>query len=250
MASAAFVTDLTEILTQATEAAAGIASVVNSFKVLDIAKDYYRLYKDQQDFYYNTFQNGLEAPLANEVYGLEMPTLDYAKRIGYMYDKATGPLGGKATDAEGWMVRHAEAYGATIPEAMKEEMKVDMLRVQSDWTNYMFRFEETYYDVLMDIRWKKRLTLHNIAIKSGTAVSSAMSGALGEYQQHIADFSSQLATYGNGIARHVGYKRGLADTAADFNRDEYSQTNRKVLDSDVAPKGLGVPDYTRKGVLM
>lgn len=50
MASAAFVTDTTEIITQATEAAAGIAGILNAFKIIDLQRKYFNLYKQQRDF--------------------------------------------------------------------------------------------------------------------------------------------------------------------------------------------------------
>lgn len=226
MAAAAFVTDLTEIATQIAEAAAGIGSVLSSFKLLDISKDYYRLYQRQREFYYSTFQMGVEAPLRNEVYSDPMPTLDYASRVATAYNHATGPFGGEASNAKGWWERHAATYGAPLDERLLREYPLDEARIKSDWTNYLFRFEESYYDTRMDIRWRKRIALHNIGIKQGTAVSSSMADALSGYQSHIADLGSQLATYGNGIARYVGYKRGLADTADDFDSMPFNSRPR------------------------
>jgi hypothetical protein len=225
MAAATFTTDLTEILTQVAEAAAGIAGILTGFKLLDLSKKYFRLYEQQREYYYNTFQAGLEAPLADEVYDDPKPVLDYAARVGTAYDVATGPFGGQATDVRGWWKRHANAYGA-IPDArLSDELVLDEARVKTDWTNYLFRFEETYYDVRLDIRWKKRVSLHNIGIKQGTAVSSSMGTALADYQGHIQDFGNQLATYGNGIAQYVGYKKGLSDTADDFDNVPYRTTS-------------------------
>lgn len=229
MAAAAFVTDLTEILTQAAEAAAGAANILAGFKLLDLARDYYRLYESQRNFYYNTFQQGLEAPLAAEVYADAKPVLNYAGRVATAYDTATGPFGGQSGDAMGWWTRHAQAYNTLISPELGREFAVDIARVKSDWTNYLFRFEEAYYDVRSDIRWRKRLALHNIGVKEGTAVTSALGTSLAQYQDQIQDMDNQLATYGNGIARSVGYKRGLSDTADDFSTVPYD-TNPNIPD--------------------
>lgn len=226
MAGAAFVTDLTEIATQAAEAAAGIGSILSGFKLLDLSKDYYKLYKAQRDFYYDTFHVRVESPLANEVYSDPAPHLDYSGRVSSAYNSETGPFGGKSADARGWWERHASAYGAILDTRLLLELPLDTARVKSDWTNYFFRFEESYYDVRNDIRWRKRLALHNLGIKQGTGVSSAMSNALSGYQSHISDLGSQLATYGNGIARYVGYKRGLSDTSDDFNSATFRPRTR------------------------
>lgn len=226
MATASFVTDLTEIATQAAEAAAGVGSILASFKLLDLSKDYYKLYKAQRDFYYSTFHTGVEAPLAAEVYSDTAPTLDYSARVSEAYNEETGPFGGRSTDARGWWERHASAYSAILDPRLLLQLPIDTARVASDWTNYMFRFEESYYDVRNDTRWRKRLGLHNIGIKQGTGVSSAMGQALSGYQDHISDLGSQLATYGNGIARHVGYRRGLSDTSDDFDVGAFSTSSR------------------------
>ena len=221
MAAAVFSTDLTEILTQAAEAAAGIAGIYNGFKILELAKDYYELYKHQREFYYDTFQQGVEAPLAVEVYNDPLPTLNYARTVGLAYATDTGPFGGKSTDARGWWERHANAYGATLDSRLLKEFAIGELAIKSDWSNYLFRFAEIYYDSQSDIRWKKRLTLHNIGIKEGIAVSSALNSALAGYQDNLKDWGNMLATYGNGIARETGYKKGLADTADNFTAADY-----------------------------
>lgn len=222
MVSANFVTDLTEIFTQIVEAVAGIANIYSSFKLLNVSKGYYTLYKHQKDFYNDTFQVGLETPLANEVYMIQLPLLDYAQTVLTAYNVDTGPFGGRSTDAEGWWARHGQTYSMPRDPRLIEEMEVEVARIKTDWTNYLFRFAETYYDLESDIRWKKRLALHNAGIKTGTAVSSAMGSALSNYQEHVQDFTNQLSTYGNGIARLAGYKEGMPDTSNQFDRGTYT----------------------------
>lgn len=221
MVSASFVIDTTEVATQVIEAAAGLANIYSSFKLLDVSKGYYNLYKQQKEFYYDTFQTRLETPLSNEVYTIPVPVLDYARTVLTAYNNDTGPFGGRATDAAGWWDRHGQAYSTAMDSRLEKEMQLEVAKIKTDWTNYLFRFAESYYDLENDIRWKKRLALHNIGIKTGTAVSSALSGALGNYQEHVQDFSNQLATYGNGIAKYVGYKNGTADTSESFGRGRY-----------------------------
>lgn len=221
--------DVTEIATQAAEAAAGIGSILSGFKLVELSRDYYKLYSAQREWYYNVFQRGVEAPMASEVYTDARPTLNYAARVATAYNEDTGPFGGASTDTQGWWIRHASTYGAPADSRLSRELEVDEARVKSDWTNYLFRFEEQYYDVRNDIRWRKRIALHNAGIKQGTATSSALDSALGQYQGHVADFGEQLATYGNGIAKYVGYKRGLADTEAAFDAATYQPVRSRDL---------------------
>src|SRR5574337_212764 len=107
-------------------------------------------------------------------------------------------------------------YAKTM-DAEITELPVDMARLKSDWANYLFRFEELWADVRNDDRWAHRLTVHNIAVKQGAVIETALSGAVRNDTDQMADLSSQLATYGNGIAKYAGYKRGLNDTADYFN---------------------------------
>lgn len=207
--------DVVEVATQAIEAAGAIASGIQSLKILSLAKNYYNLYKNQRDFYYSTFQQGAETPLVNSIYG-EAPYLtDYVGRAGRLFATSTGPFAGEVTDTAGWWQRHSNMYGVAMNPYILS-LEEDTARLQSDWVNHMFRFEETWADLRNDTRWERRLMAHNVGIKQGTSVASALAGALDSYQGHIADFGSMLATYGNGFAKYAGYRRGLADTADDF----------------------------------
>lgn len=236
---AAAVIDTVEILTQVVEAAAGIAGVITSFKMLSLAKKYYNLYKNQREFYYDTFQTGLEAPLATEVYGIPVYTLDWGGQIGSIYDGETGAFG-ESTDAEAWWARHGAAYSTVNDSRLLKELPFDKVKVKSDWTNYLARFEEQFADITNDIRWRKRFALHNIGIKQGTAVAASLDSSLDNYMEHVNDFGNQLATYGNGIAKYVGYRKGLADTADDFNRMDYRQRT---------PSSIPDYNYTQVGAV-
>src|SRR5882672_3626030 len=66
--------DATTAAIIAADTAAGVAFailitlVANDY--IDLANDYYHLYRDQRNFYYNNFQLQGEAPLTNELYGV------------------------------------------------------------------------------------------------------------------------------------------------------------------------------------
>jgi len=215
MVTASFVFDLTEVATQAIEAAAGIGALIQGFKLVEISRNYYNLYNAQRTFYYNVFQLGVEVPLLAEVYAMPVYAIDYAGRIATAYSAINGPFGGKSTDTAGWWKRHANMY-AFAPDPLITALPVDKAAIQSDWANYLFRFEELWADIRNDERWSRRLAIHNIGLKQTAEVSTALDSALGQYQDNIEDMSDQLATYGNGIAKYVGYKRGLADMSAEM----------------------------------
>lgn len=215
MATASFVVDTTEIATQAAEAAAGLGSFLSGLQNIELSRKYYDLYNQQRQFYYNTFQNGAERSLASAAYSAPVYVLAYGTRAQTVLDSTTGPLGTAATDVTAWITRRAGMYAQDMDDRITS-LEVDMARIKSDWVNYLYRFEELWADIRNDTRWANRLTVHNIAIKQGTAITAALSGAVREYSSQITDLASQLATYGNGIAKYAGYRRGLQDTAESF----------------------------------
>lgn len=225
MVGAVVMTDATEIATQAIEAAAGIASLSQSFRIVSQARKYYDLYAQQKNFYYNTFHTGVETPLVNDVYSIPVYTENYSSRVNTAYGSQTGPFGGASADILGWWKRHAGMYDSE-PDSLITELTPTEARLKSDWTNYLFRFEELWADIRNDDRWMRRLTVHNIGIKQGTAVSAMMQAGLENYQENVRDLGNQLATYANGIAQAVGYKRGLNDTASDFGKATQSAATK------------------------
>ena len=242
MVSQQFIFDETEILTQSIEAASALGSLMQSFKSIAIAQQYYNLYAAQRQFYFSTFQNGVEQPL---VAGLDtdLPyTYNYSGRINTMTNANTGPYGGSSSDMVGWWTRHSGMYGS-LPDPRITEYNTDIPRVQSDWSNYLFRFEEYWYDVRNDQRWYKRTAVHNIGIKQGSAVVPALHYGLTNLTNQIGDLADQLATYGNGAARYAGYQRGLADVA-DFFRTgtEFKDTtNQRQMTTATDTGWRGVP---------
>lgn len=231
--------DLVEIATQVIEAAAGIGALVQGFKLAELSRKYYDLYNAQRQFYYTVFQNGVEVPLIADVYGKPIYVINYVTRAATAYNSITGPFGGASTDIAGWWKRHANMY-AFAPDPLITELPVDQAALQSDWTNYLFRFEELWADIRNDERWARRLALHSIGIKQGAEVSTALDSALTQYQENIQDFSNQLATYGNGAAKYAGYKRGLADMADEFSHGTQYQRN-------VSPATVGASSGTTIG---
>lgn len=215
MATANFVTDLTEIITQATEAAAGIGSLINGFEHIALARRYYNLYNQQRQFYYSTFQSGAERNLANQAYSEPVYVLAYTSRVNTAMNGATGPLVTSITDIVGWIARKAGMFAQDMDPDINE-LEIDNAKLRSDWANYLYRFEELWADIRNDARWAHRLVAHNVGIKQGSAVTAALGGAMRQFAEQITDLSSQLATYGNGIAKYAGYRRGLQDTVEDF----------------------------------
>lgn len=212
--------DATEIATQVIELVGGLASAYISYELLTVAEDYYKIYKTQREFYYDTFQNRLETPLAAELFGVPIYNIDYAGRVATAYDVQTGPFGGESTNALGWWTRHAAMYN-DIPDPYISELAPDMAKLKSDWANYLFRYEEYFKDIMDDIRWNGRLLMHNIGLKQNSAISAALSTSFKNYEDELNDTADVFATLANGAAAYRGYKKSLSDTADDFTQHGY-----------------------------
>lgn len=214
--------DVVEIATQAIEAVGTVVSAYASVKLLEVAKGNYDLWKEQRDYYNTTFQLGVEAPLAAEVFAIPIRALDYSAQAGTIYNAQTGPLGGRAGDIGGWWDRHAAMYNTTR-DATITELVPDTARLQSDWANYLFRFEEHTTDVMNDIRWDRRLVVHNVGIKQGTAISAALATSFSIYERAIDGMGDQFASLANGAAAYAGYRKGMSDVNAEFTHYGYQQ---------------------------
>jgi hypothetical protein len=186
MATASFVTDLTEIVTQAIEAAAMVGSLFSSLAAIDQARAYYNLYNQQRQFYYNVFQKGAEAPLAAMVYTTAITNIDYAGTAEEVYGP-TGPLKQQITGTFGWWSRHALMYGASLSQIiLDEEVSQDEAALESHWSNMMYRYDESIVDLLNDKRWDHRMKLHNVALKQQSAVISGLSSAVDLREENMS----------------------------------------------------------------
>ena len=216
MASAAFVTDLTEIITQALEGAAMVGSLWSSFGVVDLARSYYNLYNTQRQFYYTTFQLGAEAPLAVSVYNVGVVTTDYAGSAAQLYS-GTGIFGGPMGDVTGWWARHGLAFG--LPQSrdiLNDEAQQDYQLIQSQWINVMYRFSEVNFDLLSEQRWDHRMKLHNVAMKQMSAVLGSLASSVEQREDTMSARASNFADMSNSAAQRRGLVQGHKDVQARY----------------------------------
>jgi hypothetical protein len=216
MAAATFQTDLTEIITQAVEAAAMVGSLWSSAKMVEQSRAYYNLYHTQRQFYYNVFQTGAEAPLAATVYSANVAVINYTSANAELY-LATGIFGGPMGDTLGWWARHSTMFGATPSTTiLSEEYAQDRILFQGHWANVMFRFEESNVDLLNDQRWDHRMKLHNVAMKQQSAVVSELASGVGLREEAMTKTSSYLGDAANSLAERRGLIQGHKDAQARY----------------------------------
>lgn len=241
MATATFMTDLTEIITQALEGAAMIGSLWSSFGVVDLARSYYNLYNAQRQFYYSTFQVGAEAPLAVAVYNTPLVTMQYAGTAALLYG-AQGVFGGAmGSSALPWYTRHSLMFGATPAAAiLSDELTQDQLLVESQWTNVMFRFSEVNFDLLSEQRWDYRMKLHNVALKQMSTVLGSLASSVEQREGIMSDRASNFAGMANSLAQRRGLVQGHKDVQARYaSLANANSTTYGIMKSGGNPSAMG-----------
>jgi len=114
----------------------------------------------------------------------------------------------------------------TVKDGAITELAPDIAKLKSDWANYLFRYEEHTVDVHNDIRWDRRLALHNVGIKQGTSISAALSTSFKVYEDAIDGVGDEAASIASGAAAYSGYRRGISDTFDDFTHYGYKRNAR------------------------
>jgi hypothetical protein len=217
MASATFETDLTEIITQLIEGAAMVGSLWSSFGVVDLARSYYNLYNAQRQFYYSTFQQNAEAPLAVAVYNTALVTTQYVPNAAQLY-APTGVFGGAmGNDTLPWYTRHSLMFGVSPSSAiLSDELGQDQQLTESQWVNVMFRFSEVNFDLLSEQRWDHRMKLHNVAMKQMSTVLGGLASAVEQREDVMSARASNFADMSNSAAQKRGLVQGHKDVQARY----------------------------------
>lgn len=220
MAGAVAGIDTTEAATLIIEAASAVGAALSLYanaQMIGIARDYYNLYKEQREFYYNTFQQGVEKPLTLEVFSVLPYQYNYTNPG---LDQNTGIIGRPTTSIGEWWDRHANMYHDARDECITE-LELDNARLESDWTNYFFRFEEHNFDIINDRRWNRRFEVHNLGIKQANFVQSGLASGFAQVEDSINDAADQFNSLANGGMAAIGYRKGLSDAADDFTSYGY-----------------------------
>lgn len=194
-----------------------------------LANKYYRLYKDQRDFYFTDFQNNVNGeagllvqvfnnPLAgngiagtvyNPQYGNQVnevavfdinafSSLWWEQRAGMYYttpfDTGHNPLG--ATSAPG------------------EPVAIDKAATIADMDTYLFRYEDHRADVYNERTWEWQNQALNFGVKQASVVQSGLATSFGFLDKATETMADFFGVQANGLGRYAGYKRGLSTTAA------------------------------------
>jgi hypothetical protein len=185
-----------------------------------IATKYYSHFKQQRDFYYNTFQMQGEGPFVFEQFGIAFYNPDYygMNNTGYLTPGAWFLFNPQITNRmvmmgnqniEGYWKRFAERYSPNVASTVLDTSSyaIDVASVNDDWNSYMNRYEEHKRDVLNERRWANMVNALDYGTKTGSQIERGMATSFDVFDTAQGQLVSSLDTIGNGLATSFGYRR-------------------------------------------
>lgn len=224
-------------LAQAVAAASAVASIAASAQYLNIAEDYYDLYREQRDFYNLNFQYGAEQPFATEVFAEPVYVADYSGASTMLNNDMLVYLDG----FELWYERKMRMYHMPnfLNTATHTPQEVDRAAHMDDWNNYTYARERHLEDVYNARRFSRMLDAANAGVKQGTAVERGLATSFPLLDAAYGNVGDFFAVQSNGLARMSGYFRAREDIqlAGEYRRGQEISASR----SGYTDVNTGVP---------
>lgn len=195
-------------------AAATIFSLYIQAKYLNLAEDYYDLYKDQRDFYYNNFQGQGELPFTNEQFGVAPYNPDYIGvfHVGILPPGALylfNPLIAlrRSFVSPSW-TRKARMYNSQLE--VSGSYAADTAAIADDWYSYMFRYEEHKRDVFNERRWANQMDALSYGVKEAANVERGLATSFAVFDEAQGQVVSEINSVGNGLSTYLQRKDTLS----------------------------------------
>lgn len=178
---------------------------------IKLADDYYDLYKDERDFYYNVFQQTGEGPLNAEVFAEPFYTPEYAGVLNtsslFYFNPWLANL--KTNFPETLARKHRMFNVPDINFINFPSLATDMAAIDDDWKSYMFRYEEHKRDVLNERRWTHQMDSSAYGVKAGAQATEGLATSFRVFDDANGQLVSSVASLGNGLATYNAYNRKM-----------------------------------------
>lgn len=215
--------DATTAAIIAADTAAGVAFailitlVANDY--IDLANDYYHLYRDQRNFYYNNFQLQGEAPLTNELYGVPF----YVP----LYDSGgTWVSNGIVTHSSLFYYRPQAffqantVFGTTLPNhllmfnsslLLQVPVLFELSEISDDWATYFYRYEEHRRDVYNVRRYAQNMDALSFGVKEGAQIERALGTSFAVFDEAQGRLVNAMNSTVDDVTSHIGYVRQIRE---------------------------------------
>ena len=209
---------------------------------IDLANNYYHLYRDQRNFYYSTFQIQGEEPLVNELYGVPF----YVP----LYDSAgTWVSNGIVTNSSLFYYRPQEAYQAnTIFQTtltnhlemfnssllLQTPALFEMAEIFDDWSVYFYRYEEHRRDVYNARRYAQNMDALSYGIKEGAQIERGLATSFAVFDEAQGRLVNAMNSSLDDVTTHLGYARQIKEQL-EIPKATPDKTVRSNFDTSAGP---------------
>lgn len=195
---------------------------------LQLASDYYDLYAEQRDFYYNNFQgSGFETQFLNQVF--DNPLLPQGQsgtlyQPQYIQQNAIISNYADPNSApdffKEWWLNHTNMYGDIELNTTNgqpigwEPDELDLQATIADFSTYLERYEEHRKDVYDERTWEWQNQALNFGVKQASVVQSGLATSFGFLDETSGGLADWFATQSKGLATYSAYRKNEASTNA------------------------------------
>ena len=211
--------DYGQIAANIADAAAGVAYAILMAYIadnyIDLANDYYDLYKQQRQFYYDNFQIQGELPLNNELYGVPFYLPLYS-------DSGTFVQNGVTTNSSLFYLNPELAQlKANFTETFQNKLRMfnsadlnpvvptalDLAEISDDWVSYFFRYEEHRRDVYNARRWAQQMDSLGFGVKEGAQVERGLATSFMVFDEANGQLTSSIDSLADGYFGYAAYRK-------------------------------------------
>lgn len=215
--------DTFEAAVIAADTAAGAAyaalMTVIGFQYVDLANNYYDLYKEQRNFYYNNFQAAGELPFNTELYAVPFYVPLYDPSGTYLNNGTT------LNSSLFYYTNEVNIVANNFTETFQNHLRmfnsgdvnpavptfIDLSEIGDDWLSYMFRFEEHRRDVTNSRRFAQNMDSLSYGVKEGAMVERGLATSFLVFDEAQGQLVSSINTLADGYFGYSAYRKEVKE---------------------------------------
>lgn len=186
---------------------------------IDLANDYYHLYRDQRNYYYNTFQQQGELPLANELYNVPFYVPLYTAG-------GTWVSNGVVTNSSIFYYEPQAAFQANVVfgNTLFNHLKMynsnfvlnvpallELSEISDDWRTYFYRYEEHRRDVYNARRYAQQMDSDSFGVKEGAQITRGLATSFAAFDEAQGHIVSALDNSVDDIFAYTAYRKQIRE---------------------------------------
>lgn len=213
--------DAEQIALDAVALVTAIAELYLQTQYIDLANDYFDLYKRQRQFYYDNFQGatGFEVQFADLAFVTPLlPQGQSGTSYQKQYTQQNALISNFASPLtldnfyKVWWANHANMYG-DVPLTAEPDV-LDLQATIDDYSTYLDRYEEHRKDVYDERTWEWQNQSLNLGVKQATVVQSGLATSFAFLDETSTGLADWFATQSNGLSTYSAYRKNEAGTTA------------------------------------